>query len=109
GPRHAGVGPEVQPIRSVLEGSFEYRRSEEHTSELQSQFHLVCRLLLDKRADDKWFAQKTLVVELAQFSDRRHFGELLVAGNVRGLRNLFLIIGHQMKFPVLAVPPSSLA
>src|SRR3989338_9860050 len=23
-------------------------RSEEHTSELQSQFHLVCRLLLDK-------------------------------------------------------------
>src|SRR5689334_14534328 len=24
------------------------RRSEEHTSELQSQFHLVCRLLLDK-------------------------------------------------------------
>src|SRR6516164_7285935 len=24
-------------------------RSEEHTSELQSQFHLVCRLLLDKK------------------------------------------------------------
>src|SRR6201996_9030603 len=24
-------------------------RSEEHTSELQSQFHLVCRLLLEKR------------------------------------------------------------
>src|SRR5438309_5421779 len=24
------------------------RRSEEHTSELQSQFHLVCRLLLEK-------------------------------------------------------------
>src|SRR5689334_23809052 len=26
-------------------------RSEEHTSELQSQFHLVCRLLLEKK---KW-------------------------------------------------------
>src|SRR5689334_23429610 len=26
----------------------ELRRSEEHTSELQSQFHLVCRLLLEK-------------------------------------------------------------
>src|SRR5689334_24606002 len=26
-----------------------YRRSEEHTSELQSQFHLVCRLLLEKK------------------------------------------------------------
>src|SRR3989338_6806834 len=27
---------------------FQNIRSEEHTSELQSQFHLVCRLLLDK-------------------------------------------------------------
>src|SRR5689334_24376803 len=26
-----------------------YYRSEEHTSELQSQFHLVCRLLLEKK------------------------------------------------------------
>src|SRR5689334_24547486 len=29
-----------------LRGAF---RSEEHTSELQSQFHLVCRLLLEKK------------------------------------------------------------
>src|SRR5438309_7817306 len=29
-------------------GSGKYR-SEEHTSELQSQFHLVCRLLLEKK------------------------------------------------------------
>src|SRR5689334_23949770 len=28
-------------------------RSEEHTSELQSQFHLVCRLLLEKKKDKK--------------------------------------------------------
>src|SRR5689334_25010236 len=28
---------------------FERYRSEEHTSELQSQFHLVCRLLLEKK------------------------------------------------------------
>src|SRR5438309_3348376 len=27
----------------------EQGRSEEHTSELQSQFHLVCRLLLEKK------------------------------------------------------------
>src|SRR5689334_24245285 len=26
-----------------------FARSEEHTSELQSQFHLVCRLLLEKK------------------------------------------------------------
>src|SRR5438309_6129520 len=29
------------------------RRSEEHTSELQSQFHLVCRLLLEKKKTKK--------------------------------------------------------
>src|SRR5689334_23454310 len=29
-------------------------RSEEHTSELQSQFHLVCRLLLEKKNDGRW-------------------------------------------------------
>src|SRR5450830_1629001 len=36
-----------------------FRRSEEHTSELQSRFELVCRLLLEKKkrrslADDLW-------------------------------------------------------
>src|SRR6266568_3036033 len=29
--------------------SVSWSRSEEHTSELQSQFHLVCRLLLEKK------------------------------------------------------------
>src|SRR5689334_25243009 len=29
-------------------------RSEEHTSELQSQFHLVCRLLLEKKNIKKY-------------------------------------------------------
>src|SRR6266481_4937598 len=29
--------------------AFTFERSEEHTSELQSQFHLVCRLLLEKK------------------------------------------------------------
>src|SRR5689334_23788502 len=28
-------------------------RSEEHTSELQSQFHLVCRLLLEKKKKEQ--------------------------------------------------------
>src|SRR2546422_8301596 len=28
------------------------RRSEEHTSELQSRLHLVCRLLLEKKKED---------------------------------------------------------
>src|SRR3989338_11007330 len=30
-------------------GRTDFQRSEEHTSELQSQFHLVCRLLLEKK------------------------------------------------------------
>src|SRR6267143_5373173 len=35
-------------------------RSEEHTSELQSQFHLVCRLLLEKKKKKK---KRTLVIK----------------------------------------------
>src|SRR2546422_2447916 len=38
---HTGV-PEVHPPPGRL-------RSEEHTSELQSRLHLVCRLLLEKK------------------------------------------------------------
>src|SRR2546429_3993058 len=30
-------------------GRFFFQRSEEHTSELQSRLHLVCRLLLEKK------------------------------------------------------------
>src|SRR5690625_872964 len=32
----------------------EYSRSEEHTSELQSRGHLVCRLLLEKKKKNKY-------------------------------------------------------
>src|SRR5689334_23894492 len=40
--------PSDAGIRAIREGKTHYR-SEEHTSELQSQFHLVCRLLLEKK------------------------------------------------------------
>src|SRR3989338_7702026 len=36
----------VEKERQWTSCSHSYPRSEEHTSELQSQFHLVCRLLL---------------------------------------------------------------
>src|SRR5689334_25364924 len=41
----------VEPTGSVVVvvATGEENRSEEHTSELQSQFHLVCRLLLEKK------------------------------------------------------------
>src|SRR5689334_23856852 len=37
----------VVSFEQTINESFD--RSEEHTSELQSQFHLVCRLLLEKK------------------------------------------------------------
>src|SRR2546430_7177042 len=37
------------PVRSPNELERSQRRSEEHTSELQSQSNLVCRLLLEKK------------------------------------------------------------
>src|SRR2546427_3076672 len=37
------IGPRMQHVADVVE------RSEEHTSELQSQSNLVCRLLLEKK------------------------------------------------------------
>src|SRR2546429_6970546 len=53
--RQASVGDETYPgfggirkIRSLFTRSIR-DRSEEHTSELQSRLHLVCRLLLEKK------------------------------------------------------------
>src|SRR3712207_7484473 len=41
------IGEEISPLRLIqLEAC---RRSEEHTSELQSRQYLVCRLLLEKK------------------------------------------------------------
>src|SRR5687768_18089096 len=37
----------------ILDELFNDNRSEEHTSELQSRLHLVCRLLLEKKKKDK--------------------------------------------------------
>src|SRR6266568_6155692 len=39
----------LHPALPVHCGVYLLPRSEEHTSELQSQFHLVCRLLLEKK------------------------------------------------------------
>src|SRR2546429_5609821 len=33
-------------------------RSEEHTSELQSRLHLVCRLLLEKKKTNNWLTRR---------------------------------------------------
>src|SRR5438309_3841362 len=47
-------------------------RSEEHTSELQSQFHLVCRLLLEKKKnkDGKVLLEGTLQTRTSAVFDK---------------------------------------
>src|SRR2546429_5035019 len=45
------------------------RRSEEHTSELQSRLHLVCRLLLEKKNDSSSTGAKRAVLHTARISD----------------------------------------
>src|SRR5207248_10072245 len=58
-PEHPGLGLRGEPVKLVqranrqLEGALDrrnrVRRAEEHTSELQSPYDLVCRLLLEKK------------------------------------------------------------
>src|SRR5690348_17983652 len=43
------IGIAVGIIPGAREAHFAKQRSEEHTSELQSPVHLVCRLLLEKK------------------------------------------------------------
>src|SRR5699024_12635887 len=45
----SGTQPRLRYRGDVNEGEAELGRSEEHTSELQSRFDLVCRLLLEKK------------------------------------------------------------
>src|SRR2546429_4730613 len=51
GPPDGVPGPRVlsRPRRVPPEAPGDRARSEEHTSELQSRLHLVCRLLLEKK------------------------------------------------------------
>src|SRR2546422_6056524 len=47
----------------IVPGSVDVPRSEEHTSELQSRLHLVCRLLLEKK-------KKTLESQQADIAEQ---------------------------------------
>src|SRR2546422_6189841 len=52
------VGPAAAGVRTL--------RSEEHTSELQSRLHLVCRLLLEKKKKEPLNLLNSPVVDVAQ-------------------------------------------
>src|SRR5690554_7555821 len=43
----------IEVLRRIQHHLFDLGRSEEHTSELQSRPHLVCRLLLEKKKKKK--------------------------------------------------------
>src|SRR5438876_4185759 len=63
--RGSFVAPEGPPAAvdgtgPILVASSAAGRSEEHTSELQSPVHLVCRLLLEKKKTNKTLTNATL-------------------------------------------------
>src|SRR5690625_6798052 len=47
------TAPDILLLITEKRGFFDDYRSEEHTSELQSRGHLVCRLLLEKKKTDR--------------------------------------------------------
>src|SRR2546430_10674444 len=61
------LGPDVgiQVLDAAVEGAEITCRSEEHTSELQSQSNLVCRLLLEKknRSETRTAEDRSLVCD----------------------------------------------
>src|SRR5689334_24686616 len=63
--------PRADPetIPTVAERLGDQIRSEEHTSELQSQFHLVCRLLLEKK-------KTTQLHDRVRYTVKRHRGTI---------------------------------
>src|SRR2546430_8605232 len=67
----AAVQSKIRHTEEAFEASekimpVEKRRSEEHTSELQSQSNLVCRLLLEKKKKNNNKNPPTLIFEFTQ-------------------------------------------
>src|SRR2546430_3478424 len=56
-------GPLVAGLPLLVEAETRPLRSEEHTSELQSQSNLVCRLLLEKKKNDHYHCERDFVVD----------------------------------------------
>src|SRR5690625_6088792 len=61
-PRRGGAGAPLLRRRRGPHRGGQARRSEEHTSELQSRGHLVCRLLLEKKKEVLKEGVKALVI-----------------------------------------------
>src|SRR5699024_12350997 len=57
-PRPSRLHNKLQLLQYVLSFYVNVKRSEEHTSELQSRFDLVCRLLLEKKKIMNYYIDK---------------------------------------------------
>src|SRR5438309_6929496 len=56
--RFSTIAIAMRSSKTARKGFSAGTRSEEHTSELQSQFHLVCRLLLEKKKKKQALEEK---------------------------------------------------
>src|SRR3989442_11986526 len=66
----------VVEIAVIPEPAHPGRRSEEHTSELQSRPHLVCRLLLEKKKNVKSRSSRHVIVYA---NDKSGYGKTMIA------------------------------
>src|SRR5687768_18336241 len=84
---------------------FIYERSEEHTSELQSRLHLVCRLLLEKKKGTGLFTFSVPdtyeLAQLRRFANRpklaqfeQKFTQLVLRTTAAHVATLFPAIGR---------------
>src|SRR3989449_6640414 len=64
-----GVLAERVCVKPLARASPLMTRSEEHTSELQSRLHLVCRLLLEKKKTENYFHRKARRVRLLLYHE----------------------------------------
>src|SRR5438094_4516594 len=56
--------PPQEPVRDARRAANRLLRSEEHTSELQSPYDLVCRLLLEKKKNKRYKKKHSLSQQL---------------------------------------------
>src|SRR3989475_6531682 len=62
----------LEDVRLAERATIKRHRSEEHTSELQSQSNLVCRLLLEKKNTSELQSQSNLVCRLLLENKKNH-------------------------------------
>src|SRR2546430_13583623 len=73
--RHtAGLTHGGEPEKNAIDAA--YIRSEEHTSELQSQSNLVCRLLLEKKKKEQTSTQMSYIHQ--NTNQRHHYRQTIV-------------------------------